>query len=115
MQTPYLTSTLPPPPELVDSTLTFDHPVAPMGKEKRARHRPPREDSTDIEMASESTPIPGEAGPSSSGGRTPKPPGGEVKWWSTGLEIDRDSQRDWYYGWTDAGGELELNGVVNPG
>ena len=107
LQTPYLTSTLPPPPELVDSNMSFDYPVAPMSKEKLARHRPPREESMDIEMGSEATPAPGAAGPSSSGARIPKPPAGEVKWWSTGSEVDRDGQRDWYYGWTDMGGELK--------
>ena len=53
-----------------------------------------------------STPQPtlnAEAGPSQPR-RIAKPKGGEVKWWNTSVEVDKDGNRDKYYGWTDSGG-----------
>lgn len=46
-----------------------------------------------------------EPGPSTRA-RVRRPKGGDVKWWSTGIEIDRDGHREIHYGWTDIGGKL---------
>lgn len=34
-----------------------------------------------------------------------RPKQGEVRWYATGIEVDKDGGREIYYGWTEVGGQ----------
>nr|XP_031863242.1 uncharacterized protein CI109_001115 [Kwoniella shandongensis]KAA5530314.1 hypothetical protein CI109_001115 [Kwoniella shandongensis] len=124
--TPHIATTLPPPLTLVKPNHTRDDNSAnpnetrrnaPSGAGAGAGGEQARESDDDImDIDPESK---ADAGPSGSGSgsgsknalngkvrrRIRRPKDGEVKWWSTGIEVDRDGKREEAYGWTDIGEE----------
>ena len=102
-KTPYLTSCIPPPSETVDSDSMPEQLPSSASNSKRkglggGAPVPLSEDvREDVRM--------GGAGPSFPKRRVRKPEGGEVRWYTTSIEIDREGSRDHVYGWSDLGGE----------
>ena len=97
-KTPYLTSTLPPPPMLVDPNMTIEYPPALVNKAKRKAE----EDTMDVDGDLDDINDPG---PST---RVRRSPNGDVRWWNTGIEVDKDGGRNKLYGWSEVGGECHF-------
>jgi hypothetical protein len=95
-QTPYLTSTLQPPANLVDPNLVLEYPISTVNKAKKRM-----EEDMDVDE----TGTPGPSTRESSGSRVMRMKTGEVKWWTTGIEVDKEGARERLYNWIDAGGE----------
>jgi hypothetical protein len=94
LQTPHLALARAPPPTLVDPNLDLEHPSRNPSKPKpKGKRRVGIDEAEGGDSVIDSGPE-----------RVKKPKGGEVRFWSTGVEIERDvTQRE--YGWMDAGGE----------
>ncbi|ORX36679.1 transcription factor IIIC subunit delta N-term-domain-containing protein [Kockovaella imperatae] len=104
IMTPYLCTTLPGPPSHLEADLNLENPSSAVMRERRARAK--AEEAMDLDSPSE-TPQPAfevsaEAGLSRPR-RVLKPKMGEIKWWTTSLEVDKDGNRDLYYDWIDVG------------
>lgn len=95
-QTPHLTSTLQPPANLVDPNLVLEYPISTVNKAKKRM-----EEDMDVDEAG----TPGPSTTESSGSSVKRMKAGEVKWWTTGIEVDKDGSRDRLYNWIDAGGD----------
>ncbi|WRT66351.1 uncharacterized protein IL334_003306 [Kwoniella shivajii] len=102
--TPHLTTTLPPPTTLVDPTSSLDNPTAAINESKRRAALQAEADSEDEGLDTfEDTAIPSEK---KGKWRMRRPNNGEIRFWSTGIEIDKDGSREDVYGWSDIGDEI---------
>ncbi|WVF71458.1 hypothetical protein IAT40_006262 [Kwoniella sp. CBS 6097] len=129
--TPHLATTLPPPATLVDPNMSIENPLHQLNEAKRraalasitgnsnGNSLSDEEDEDaenpygagDGEDRPGAGPGPGAGGSGSSGSkqktlrRIKRPKNGEIRWWNTGIEIDKDGSRDDVYGWAEVGEE----------
>ncbi|WVQ99399.1 hypothetical protein IAU59_006532 [Kwoniella sp. CBS 9459] len=131
--TPHLATTLPPPATLVDPTISIENPLQQLNEAKRraalasitgAGAGNGLSDDDDDEEGDnaygdgvamgedENSGSTNRSGlGSSSGGnkrdraRMKRPKNGEIRWWNTGIEVDKDGSRDDVYGWAEVGEE----------
>ncbi|KAK4686225.1 general transcription factor 3C polypeptide 4, partial [Tremellales sp. Uapishka_1] len=108
--TPYLSSTLPPPPVFLDSFAeTEQPPTAATTAPPRSRKGKGRAQSTLSDAEEEGTmeEDPGEREMRErSRKRVRRANGGDVKWWITGVEAERTQGRDAFYCWGEAGNDM---------
>jgi hypothetical protein len=83
-QTPYLTTTLPKPELLVDTSM--------QGGQKVDDEEDDR-DEMDVDEQR-------------AGRRLARPHGGEIAWWMTAVGFEKSKVREDEFGWADTGGEL---------
>ncbi|WVR07016.1 hypothetical protein IAU60_004055 [Kwoniella sp. DSM 27419] len=104
--TPHLTTALPPPPTLADPGLTIEHPTALLNEARRkAALQAALGGSDDENEGGEGQEVHVASSSKQPVVKVPRPPGGEVKLWTTGIEVDKDSLREDVYGWSDVGDE----------
>jgi general transcription factor 3C protein 4 len=87
-QTPWLVSSMPPPPTLIDPNMISD--------------KAGKEEGEDEDEAMDGQ----EEGESKSKPEVTRPEGGEVKWWSNVIEIQPTGPRDARYNWVGVNGRF---------
>ncbi|WVW83875.1 hypothetical protein I302_105897 [Kwoniella bestiolae CBS 10118] len=114
--TPHLTTTFSPPPTLVDPSLTLENPSSVINESKRRAASASAFVVDDNNLSDEDgldnydeTPLPSGGARDKGKGkevRMRRPKKGEIKFWNTGMEVDKDRSRDEVYGWDDVGDEI---------
>nr|XP_019010931.1 uncharacterized protein I206_04236 [Kwoniella pini CBS 10737]OCF49712.1 hypothetical protein I206_04236 [Kwoniella pini CBS 10737] len=105
--TPYLTTTLAPPPTLVDPSLSLENPSSVINESRRKAALAIGEDGSDDDGLDTFEEVPSGPEKQSKGkGKRRRPKAGEIKFWATGIEVDKDGKRNEYYGWNDIGDEI---------
>nr|XP_018263108.1 uncharacterized protein I303_04599 [Kwoniella dejecticola CBS 10117]OBR85266.1 hypothetical protein I303_04599 [Kwoniella dejecticola CBS 10117] len=114
--TPYLTTTLAPPPTLIDPSLSLENPssIVHESRRKAALALAGEDDASDEEPLEEAMDdgLNGSEKKDKGKGKMRRPINGEIRFWSTGIEVDRDGKRNEIYGWNDVGGEYAYISTV---
>ncbi|OCF36876.1 hypothetical protein I316_01473 [Kwoniella heveanensis BCC8398] len=131
--TPHLATTLPPPATLVDPTVSLENPLHQLNESKRRAALASITDTgngngglsdddnqegegggfldeKDEDGEDDNAATAGKTGTGTGSGtkklrRMRRPDNGEIRWWVTGIEVDKDGSRDDVYGWAEVGEE----------
>lgn len=98
MQTPFMVSSLSPPPTLVDPHLVIESATAAVNKGQRALDAAKAEPDDDMDGT------PQVQGSSDIKAEVNKLKDGELQWWQNDVEVASHTRKNTRYGWEDVAG-----------